>query len=87
MNLSIWSLVVFSSYVMFYISMFFAVTFKATVPKISFMVVCWMLHNITIFWYGISTNQIGFILIAIFQFIMTVITIIISVGRSISENI
>jgi hypothetical protein len=67
--------------------MLIAVTLKTSVTKIAIMVACWMVYQIVTLWYGIATNQIGFILMFIFQFIVTIITIIISAERSINENI
>jgi hypothetical protein len=67
--------------------MLIAVTLKTSVTKIAIMVACWMVYQIVTLWYGLATNQIGFILMFIFQFIVTIITIIISAERSINENI
>jgi hypothetical protein len=87
MSLTVWSLVIFATYSLFYLSMLLAVTLKTSVTKIAFMVVCWMLYQIATLWYGIATDQIGFILMFIFQFIVTILTVIISTERSINENI
>ena len=87
MSLTIWSLVVFASYALFYLSMFVAVTFKASVAKVATLIACWIINQIVMLWYGIATNQIGFILMFILQFIITILTVIISTERSINENI
>ena len=87
MSLTVWSLVVFASYSLFYLSMLFAVTLKTSVTKIAVMVAFWMVYQIVTLWYGIATDQIGFILMFVFQFIVTIITIIISTERSINEDI
>jgi hypothetical protein len=87
MSLTVWSMIVFLSYALFYLSMFVAVTFKTSLLKISLMIVFWIIHQVAVLWYGIATDQIGFILIFIFQFIVTLLTIIISTERSINENI
>jgi len=87
MNLTIWSMIVFVSYALFYLSMFVAVTFKTSLLKISLMIIFWIIHQTILLWYGIATDQIGFILIFIFQFIVTLLTVIISTERSINENI
>jgi len=87
MSLTAWSLVVFASYSLFYLSMLFAVMLKTSVTKIATMVACWMVYQIVTLWYGLATDQIGFILMFIFQFIVTILTVIISTERSISENI
>lgn len=87
MSLTVWSLIIFASYSLFYLSMLVAVTMKTSVPKIAFMVLCWMVYQVVTLWYGLATNQIGFILMFIFQFIVTVLTVIISTERSMNENI
>ena len=87
MSLTTWSLIIFVFYSLFYLSMLIAVTLKTSVSKIAFMVICWMLYQISTLWYGLATDQIGFILMFIFQFIVTIITVIVSTERSINENI
>jgi len=87
MSLTIWSLVIFATYALFYLSMFIAVTFKISVAKIAAMISFWIINQVAILWYGLATNQIGFVLMFIFQFIITFVTIIISTGRSMNENI
>lgn len=87
MSLTVWSLIIFVSYALFYLSMLLAVTLKTSVTKIVIMVVCWMVYQVTTLWYGLATNQIGFILMFIFQFIVTILTVIISTERSMNEDI
>jgi hypothetical protein len=87
MSLAVWSLIIFATYSLFYLSMLFAVMLKTSVTKIATMVVCWMVYQIATLWYGLATDQIGFILMFIFQFIVTILTVIISTERSINENI
>ena len=87
MSLTFWSLIIFATYSFFYLSMLLAVTLKTSVAKIATMVVLWMVHQVSILWYGLATDQIGFILMFIFQFIVTILTVIISTERSINENI
>ena len=87
MSLNLWSLIVFASYSLFYLSMLLAVTLKTSVTKIAIMIAFWILHQVVTLWYGLATDQIGFILMFIFQFIVTILTIIISAERSIDENI
>jgi hypothetical protein len=87
MSLTVWSLIIFASYSLFYLSMLFAVLLKTSVTKIVAMVVCWMVYQVVTLWYGLATNQIGFILMFIFQFIVTILTVIINAERSINENI
>ena len=87
MSLTVWSLIVFASYALFYLSMFVAVTFKTSLPKIVTMIAFWIINQIVTLWYGLATNQIGFILIFIMQFIITFLTIIVSTERSMNEDI
>jgi len=87
MSLTAWSLIIFASYSLFYLSMLLAVTLKTSVTKIAAMIVCWIIYQIVTLWYGIATDQIGFILMFVFQFIITILTVIISTERSIDENI
>jgi hypothetical protein len=87
MSLTAWSLIIFSTYSLFYLSMLFAVMLKTSVTKVATMVVCWMIYQVATLWYGLATDQIGFILMFIFQFIVTILTVIISTERSINENI
>jgi hypothetical protein len=87
MSLTAWSLIIFASYSLFYLSMLLAVTLKTSVTKISAMVVCWIVYQVVTLWYGIATDQIGFILMFIFQFIVTILTVIISTERSMNESI
>jgi hypothetical protein len=87
MSLTVWSLIIFATYSLFYLSMLFAVMLKTSVTKIATMVVCWMVYQIATLWYGLATDQIGFILMFIFQFIVTILTVIISTERSMNESI
>jgi hypothetical protein len=87
MSLTAWSLIIFASYSLFYLSMLLAVTLKTSVSKIAAMVVCWIVYQVVTLWYGIATDQIGFILMFIFQFIVTILTVIISTERSMNESI
>jgi hypothetical protein len=87
MSLTAWSLIIFASYSLFYLSMLLAVTLKTSVTKIAAMVICWIVYQVVTLWYGIATDQIGFILMFIFQFIVTILTVIISTERSMNESI
>jgi hypothetical protein len=87
MSLTAWSLIIFATYSLFYLSMLFAVMLKTSVTKVATMVVCWMIYQVATLWYGLATDQIGFILMFIFQFIVTILTVIISTERSINEDI
>jgi uncharacterized membrane protein len=71
----------------FYTSLLIALATKASLTKLVVMICGWLLYQIATLWYGISTGQIGFILMFIFQFIVTIITILVSTERQISEDI
>lgn len=87
MSLNTWSLIIFLVHILFYLTMIFAVASNTSVTKMILMITSWIMYQIAVLWYGIATGQVGFILIFIFQFIATLVTIIISTERSISENI
>ena len=87
MSLNTWSLVLFASNMLFYSSMIYAVSSVSNVKKLSLMITSWILYQTATLWYGISTGQIGFILMFAFQIIATIITIIVSTERNINENI
>jgi len=86
MSLNLWSLVLFASHMFFYLGMIFAIATKSSVGKLALMIAAWLTYQIVTLWYGIATDQIGFILMFIFQLVMTVATIVISTERAISEN-
>lgn len=86
MSLNVWSIILFSAHVAFYLALMIALVAKSSVFKLVIVISAWILYQIATLWYGISTGQIGFILMAIFQFIITLATILISTERQISEN-
>ena len=87
MSLNLWSIVLFVSHIFFYTSLLVALSTKASLSKLITMICGWLVYQVTTLWYGISTGQIGFILMFIFQFIITIITILVSTERQISEDI
>jgi uncharacterized membrane protein len=86
MSLNTWSLVLFLSHIFFYLGMVFAVSTKSSVGKLALLISSWMTYQIITLWYGIATKQIGFILMFIFQLVITVATVVISTERSTNEN-
>lgn len=86
MSLNIWSIILFSSHLLFYLALMIALVAKSSVAKLVLMISAWIVYQITTLWYGIATEQIGFILMAIFQFIVSIATILISTERQMNEN-
>jgi hypothetical protein len=62
MNLNTWSLIVFATVAFLYLMVYSSMFQKATIKKFIFLTMAWVIHMITILWYGIATNQVGFIL-------------------------
>jgi hypothetical protein len=87
MSLNLWSLVLFASHLFFYVALMVSLLSKSSIVKLSLMIASWLFYQVTTLWYGIATGQIGFILMFIFQFITTIVTILISTERQMSENI
>jgi len=86
MSLNSWSLILFASNILFYCSMIYAFSSVSNVKKLSLMVIFWILYQTATLWYGIATEQIGFILMFAFQIILTIVTVIITTERNINEN-
>lgn len=86
MSLNMWSIIVFSAHALFYAALVLALVSSSSILKLVTMIATWIIYQITILWYGIATNQIGFILLTIFQFIISFATVLISTERQKSEN-
>lgn len=86
MSLNLWSLVLFSAHIFFYIGMIFAVATKSSAGKLALLISAWLTYQTATLWYGLATKQIGFVLMFIFQIIITIATIVISTERSMSED-
>lgn len=87
MSLNVWSLVLFGSHLFFYLALVLALMSKSNIYKLVSMIVAWITYQVTTLWYGIATHQIGFILMGIFQFIVSFATILISTERHLNEDI
>lgn len=87
MSLNLWSLLVFSAHILFYISLVIALASKSNMAKLVTMIVSWLLYQAVTLWYGIATHQIGFILMFVFQFIVSIVTILIGTERNLNEDI
>lgn len=87
MSLNLWSLILFSANLFFYLSMTFAIATNSTLGKIALMISSWLTYQAVTLWYGIATHQIGFILMFVFQIIISIAAFVIGVERSLSEDI
>lgn len=76
-NLNTWSMIVFFFYSLFLISMTLAVFGgKGNRLLFLFIILTFVIHNTVLVLYGVSTNQVGFILMVIFQIFLTLLTFI-----------
>ncbi len=76
-DLNTWSMIVFLFYVLFLTSMTLAVFGgRGNVALFSFIIISFIFYNTVLVLYGISTSQIGFILMVVFQFFLTLLTFI-----------
>lgn len=76
-SLNTWSMVVFFFYALFLISMTLAVFGgKGNRGLFLFIILTFVMFNTILVLYGISTSQIGFILMVIFQLFLTILTFI-----------
>jgi hypothetical protein len=62
MSLNTWSLIVFGAVAFLYIMVYSSMFQKSSIKKFVLLIIAWVIHMVTILWYGIATNQIGFIL-------------------------
>ena len=74
-SLNTWSVVVFFFFALFLMSMTIAM-FSGMNNIVLFFIVIFnfIIYNIVLVLYSISTSQIGFLLIVVFQFFLTVLT-------------
>jgi hypothetical protein len=62
MSLNTWSLIVFGAVALLYIMVYSSMFQKSSIKKFVLLIIAWVIHMVTILWYGIATSQIGFIL-------------------------
>lgn len=76
-SLNTWSMIVFFFYALFLISMTLAV-FGGKGNRLLFLliIITFIIHNTVLVLYAISTYQIGFILMVIFQIFLTLLTFV-----------
>jgi hypothetical protein len=76
-NLGTWSVIVFFFYAIFLICMTLSVFGGRGNPLLFIsIIISFILYNTVLVLYGISTSQIGFILMVVFQFFLTLLTFI-----------
>lgn len=63
MSLQDWSLVVFGSTAFMYLMAYASLFLSPSIKKFLLLILSWIIHMIVILWYGIATNQMGFILL------------------------
>ena len=62
MSLNTWSLIVFGAVALLYMMVYSSMFQKSSIKKFVLLIIAWVIHMVTILWYGIATSQIGFIL-------------------------
>lgn len=80
-DLNTWSLIVFFSQAILMISIFILLATVSTASFV-FMTIFWFVSQIIFLFYGISTEQIGFIFLFLFNIIITVIGIFVNLDKS-----
>lgn len=86
MSLNTWSIIVFAIHLVFYTTMSLLIATQASMSKLIVFITSWVLWMITILWYGIATHQVGFILMFVFQLVITLGSIIFSAERYMNDN-
>lgn len=78
MSLEAWSLVIFGTTTLLYMSVFISMFQNPSIKKFFFVFFAWVVHLIATLWYGIATGQIGFVLLFFMELIMIVFVYIIT---------
>ena len=86
MSLNSWSIILFAVHSLFYLAMSFLIATEASMSKLIAFILSWVTWMIAILWYGIDTHQIGFILMFVFQLVITLGSIIFSAERYMNDN-
>jgi hypothetical protein len=82
MSLNTWSIIIFIVQILFYLSMLWAVSGSANITKLSVMLTSWLIYQSVILWYGIATDQVGFILSFVFNIIVTIVGVLTTIERN-----
>lgn len=85
MSLNDWSLVLFGSTFIFYMSIYFTMFTKPHVITFIFTFILWITNLAAKLIYGIATDQIGFILLFFLDIFMIFLVFIIA-GRYVNDN-
>lgn len=85
MNLQDWSLVVFGSTAFLYMATYLSMFHKPSIKKFLFLILSWVVHMAINLWYGIATDQIGFVLIFFLEISMIFFVYIIT-GKVLSND-
>lgn len=80
-DLNTWSLIVFFSQTMLMISIFILLATVSTASFV-FMILFWFLAQIVFLFYGIFTEQTGFIFLFLFNIVITIIGIFVNFDKS-----
>lgn len=84
MSLNDWSLIVFGFSAVYYVTIYYSIFRNPTPGKFGFLAIVWAINSIVTLFYGIATDQIGFILLFFLEWIMIIISFIES-GRVIKD--
>ena len=85
MSIEQWSIVYFIFSLLYYLMILFSLFTNLDVKKILLTILAFIVQCTVTLVYGISTNQIGLVLVAILQVIMVIIMFI-QYGRLFNEN-
>jgi len=83
-NLNTWSLIVFFSQIMFTIAIFLVIISHG-IFSIVIMLFFWFLSQIIFLFYGIATDQIGFVLLFLFNLIIAILGIFVKIDNSTND--
>lgn len=78
MSLTSWSIVYFITQSLFFLSIYFAMFTKPGLAKFGIVLVLWLLQLFTTLIYGMSTEQIGFVLIFFLEIAMVMFVYVIT---------
>jgi hypothetical protein len=77
MSLNDWSILYFSITAIYYVTIYFSMFRNPTVPKFILLLIVWLMHLATTLAYGVSTGQVGFVLLFGLELAMIVFVYII----------
>lgn len=87
MTLQDWSLIVFGATALLYFMVYLSIFQNPSIGKFLFLILAWIAHSTVLVWYGIATDQIGFVMIVLLEIMMVTFVYIIT-GKVIkNENL